>query len=72
VKVDGIIQSLEPVRLGQLGVSEHGMGLVQQSAVQTFHHAVVLWCIGSGDFMLDATFFKILLDVIGHVFTSSI
>jgi len=37
-----------------------------------FCHAIVLWCIGGCDFVLDAMFFKVLLDMVGHIFTSSV
>ena len=32
----------------------------------------MLWCVGGGDFMLDASLLKELLDMTCHIFTPSV
>ena len=72
MKKGGIVERLQPVRLGEVSVSEHRSNFVQEGAVQAFCHAIILWCVSSGDFVLDSVLLKVLLDMASHVFTSSI
>jgi hypothetical protein len=72
VKESGVVQYLQPVRLWEVSVGEHGPNFVQESAVQAFCHAVMLWHVGSGDFVLDASLLKKLLDMTRHIFAPSV
>jgi len=72
VKEGSVVESLKPVRLGEVYIGEHCPNLVQEGTVQAFCHAIVLGHISSGDFMLDAMLLKVLLEMASQVFTPSI
>ena len=72
VKKHCIVKRFQPVGLWQVSVGEHGPDFVQEGSVQAFGHAIVLRCVGSGDFMLDSMLLKVLLDVACHVLAPSV
>jgi hypothetical protein len=72
VKEGSIVESLQPVGLGEVCIGKHSPDLVQEGTVQVFCHTVVLRCISGGDFMLDAVLLKVLLDMAGQVLAPSI
>jgi hypothetical protein len=72
VKEGGVVESLQPVGLGEVCIGEHCPDLVQEGAVPAFCHAIVLGRISGGDFMLDAMLLKVLLEMASQVFAPSI
>ena len=67
-----VTKGIEPVRLGKVGISQHGPDLVKECPVHAFGHAIVLRRVRGCHFVLDAFVLEVLLDHIGDVFAPSI
>ena len=72
VDVRCIMKGIEPVRLGKVGISQHGLDLVKECLVHAFSHAIVLRHVRGCHFVLDAFVLEVLLDCVGDVFAPSI
>jgi hypothetical protein len=59
--VASCIHSFRPKPLGRLEFSKHRSRHVDKRHVRPLYHTVLLWCVGSGELMLDAFLLKILL-----------
>jgi hypothetical protein len=57
----GVVERLQPIRFGQSGVRQHRPRFVEESAVESFRDAVVLWRVGGCHFVADAALFEVLL-----------
>jgi hypothetical protein len=67
MKVDPIygvascVHSFRPKPLGHLEFSKHCPRHVDKRHVLPLYHIVLLWCVGSGELMLDSFLLKVLL-----------
>jgi hypothetical protein len=55
------VHSFRPKPLGHLEFSKHRPRHVDKCPVLPLYHTVLLWCVGSGELMLDTFLLKILL-----------
>src|SRR5688572_20532650 len=59
--VASCVHSFRLKTLGRLELSKHRPCHVDKRRVLPLYHTVLLWCVGSGELVLDAFFFKVLL-----------
>ena len=59
--VASCVHSFRPKPLGRLELSKHRPRHVDKRPVLSLYHTVLLWCVGSGELVLDAFLLKILL-----------
>jgi hypothetical protein len=59
--VASCVHSFRPKPLGRLEFSKHRPRHVDKRPVLPLYNTVLLWCVGSGELVLDALFLKILL-----------
>ena len=62
--VDGVasrVHGFRPKALGGLELSKHRPRHVYKRPLLPFYHTILLWCVGSGELMLDSFLLKILL-----------
>jgi hypothetical protein len=59
----GCVHSFRPKPLGRLQLSKHRSRHVDKRPVLPLYHTVVLWCVGSGELVLDAFLLKKLFDL---------
>jgi hypothetical protein len=59
--VASCVHSFRLKPLGRLELSKHRPRHVDKRPVLPLYHIVLLWCVGSGELVLDAFFIKILL-----------
>jgi hypothetical protein len=59
--VASCVHSFRPKPLGRLELSKHHSCHVDKRPVLPLYHTVLLWCVGSGELVLDAFLLKILL-----------
>jgi hypothetical protein len=59
--VASCVHSFRPKPLGRLEFSKHRPRHVYKSPVLPLYHTVLLWCVGSGEFVLDSFLLKVLL-----------
>ena len=57
------VHSFRPKPLGRLELSKHRPRHVDKRPVLPLYHTVLLWCVGSGELMLDTFLLKILLNL---------
>jgi hypothetical protein len=61
--VASCVHSFRPKPLGRLELSKHCPRHVDKRHVLPLYHTVLLWCVGSGEFVFDAFLLKILLNL---------
>jgi hypothetical protein len=61
--VAGCVHSFRPKPLGRLELSKHRSCHVNKRPVLPLYYTILLWCIGSGEFVLDAFLLKKLFDL---------
>jgi hypothetical protein len=59
--VAGCVHSFRSKPLGRLEFSKHRPRHVDERPVLPLYHTILLWCVGSGELVLDAFLLKILL-----------
>jgi hypothetical protein len=59
--VASCVHSFRPKPLGHLELSKHHSCHVDKCPVLSLYHTVLLWCVRSGELVLDAFLLKILL-----------
>ena len=62
--VDGVasrVHGFRPKPLGRLELSKHRPRHVYECLVLPLYHTVLLWCLGSGELVLDSFLLKVLL-----------
>ena len=62
--VDGVasrVHGFRPKPLGRLELSKHRPRHVYERPVLPFYHTILLWCVGSGELVLDSFLLKVLL-----------
>jgi hypothetical protein len=59
--VASCVHCFRPKPLGRLELSKHRSCHVDKCPVLPLYHTVLLWCVGSGELVLDAFLLKILL-----------
>jgi hypothetical protein len=59
--VAGRVHSFRPKSLGRLEFSKHRPRHVYKCPVLPLYHTILLWCVGSGELVLDSFLFKKLL-----------
>ena len=62
--VDGVasrVHGFRPEVLGGLELSKHRPRHVYKCHVLPLYHTILLWCVGSGELVLDSFLLKILL-----------
>ena len=59
--VASYVHNFRPKPLGRLEFSKHRSRHVDKCPVLPLYHTILLWCVGSGELMLDAFLLKILL-----------
>ena len=62
--VDGVasrVHGFRPKALGGLEFSKHSPRHIYERPVLPLYHIVLLWCVGSGELMLDSFLLKVLL-----------
>ena len=59
--VASCVHSFRPKTLGCLEFSKHRPRHVYKRPVLPLYHIVLLWCVGSGELVLDSFLFKVLL-----------
>jgi hypothetical protein len=57
------VHSFRPKPLGRLELSKHRPRHVDKRPVLPLYYTVLLWCIGSGELVLDAFLLKIFLNL---------
>ena len=82
MKVDSVygmascVHSFRPKPLGRLEFSKHRSHHVDERPVLPLYHTVLLWCVGSGELVLDSFLLKKLLHLqvleLGPVVASNI
>jgi hypothetical protein len=55
------VHSFRPKSFGRLEFSKHHPRHVYEGLVLPLFHTILLWCVGSGELVLDSFFLKILL-----------
>jgi hypothetical protein len=61
--VAGRVHSFRPKPLRCLELSKHHSRHVDKRPVLPLYHTVLLWCVGSGELMLDAFLLKKLFNL---------
>jgi hypothetical protein len=61
--VASCVHSFRPKPLGRFELSKHRSRHVDKRPVLPLYHTVLLWCVGSGELVLDAFLLKILLNL---------
>jgi hypothetical protein len=61
--VASCVHSFRPKLLGCLELSKHRPRHVDKRHVLPFYHTILLWCVESGELMLDTLLLKILLNL---------
>ena len=61
--VASCVHSFRQKPLGRLELSKHRSRHVDKHHVFPLYHTVLLWCVGSGELVLDAFLLKILLNL---------
>jgi hypothetical protein len=61
--VAGCVHSFRPKPLGCLELSKHRSRHVNKRHVLPLYHTILLWCVGSGELMLDAFLLKELFNL---------
>jgi hypothetical protein len=61
VDVCCIIKGIVPISFRECGISEHGPDFVKKGSVHPLGHAIVLWHVWGGYFMLDSLVPQVLL-----------
>jgi hypothetical protein len=61
--VAGCVHSFRPKPLECLELSKHRSLHVDKRPVLPFYHTVLLWCVGSGELVLDAFLLKKLFNL---------
>jgi hypothetical protein len=61
--VASCVHSFRPKPLGRLELSKHRSRHVDKRPVLPLYHTILLWCVGSGELVLDAFLLKILLNL---------
>ena len=67
MKVDSVygvasrVHSFRPKPLGHLEFSKHHPRHVYERLVLPLYHTILLWCVGSGELVLDSFLLKVLL-----------
>jgi hypothetical protein len=62
--VDGVasrVHGFRPKALGGLELSKHRPSHVYKRHVLPLYHTILLWCVGSGELVLDPFLLKVLL-----------
>jgi hypothetical protein len=59
----GCVHSFRPKPLGRLELSKHRPRHVDKCPVLPLYYTVLLWCVGSGELVLDAFLLKIFLNL---------
>jgi hypothetical protein len=59
--VESRVHGFRPKPLGHLELSKHRPCHVYERPVLPLYHTVLLWCVGSGELMLDSFLLKVLL-----------
>jgi hypothetical protein len=72
--VASCVHSFRPKSLRRLELSKHRPRHVDKRPVLPLYHTILLWCVGSGELVLDAFLLKVLLHLqileLGHVVAS--
>jgi hypothetical protein len=55
------VHGFRPKPFGRLELSKHRPRHIDERPVLPLYHTVLLWCVGSGEIMLDSFLLKILL-----------
>ena len=55
------VHSFRPKPLGRLEFSKHRPRHVYKRPVLPLYHTILLWCVGSGELVLDSFLLKVLL-----------
>ena len=55
------VYSFRPKPLGRLEFSKHHPRHVYERPVLPLYHTILLWCVGSGELVLDSFLLKVLL-----------
>jgi hypothetical protein len=55
------VHGFRPKPLGRLELSKHRPRHVYEHPVLPLYHTVLLWCVGSGELVLDSFLLKVLL-----------
>jgi hypothetical protein len=61
--VASCVHSFRPKPLGRIEFSKHRPRHVDKRHVLPLYHTVLLWCVGSGEFILDTFLLKIILNL---------
>jgi hypothetical protein len=61
--VASCVHSFQPEPLGRLELSKHRPRHVDKRHVLPLYHTILLWCVGSGELVLDTFLLKILLNL---------
>ena len=67
MKVDSVygvasrVHGFRPKPLGRLELSKHCPHHVYERPVLPLYHTILLWCVGSGELVLDSFLLKVLL-----------
>jgi hypothetical protein len=61
--VAGCVHSFRPKSLGRLELSKHHSRHVDKHPVLPLYHTVLLWCVGSGELVLDTFLLKKLFNL---------
>jgi hypothetical protein len=59
--VASCVHSFRPKQLERLELSKHRPRHVNERPVLPLYHTVLLWCVGSGELVLDPFLLKVLL-----------
>jgi hypothetical protein len=72
--VASCVHGFRPKPLGCLELSKHRPSHVYERHVLPLYHTILLWCVGSGELVLDSFLLKVLLHLkvleLGPVVTS--
>jgi hypothetical protein len=70
------VHSFRPKPLGRLELSKHRPCHVNKRPVLPLYHTVLLWCVGSGELVLDSFLLEVFLHLkileLGPVVTSNL
>jgi hypothetical protein len=55
------VHGFRPKPLGRLELSKHHPRHVYERPILPLYHTVLLWCVGSGELVLDSFLLKVLL-----------
>jgi hypothetical protein len=57
------VHGFRPKPLGRLELSKHRPCHVNERPVLPLYHTILLWCVGSGELVLDSFLLKVLVGV---------